>query len=63
MPGPTTAPVATTEATTGLDRVYVRLDHSRAPFAVLADGRVLDADRLRQAVMGAGELEGHELAG
>lgn len=60
---PDLRPVASVEATTGLDRVYVRLDHSRAPFAVLPDGRVLDADLLRQAVIGADGEEQPDVTG
>jgi hypothetical protein len=45
-------PVVRVDASTGLDRAYVDLDSKRAPFAVLPDRRVLDANLLRQAVMG-----------
>jgi CBS domain containing-hemolysin-like protein len=47
--------VARVEPGAGLDRVYVALDRSDAPFAmVLAEGRptVIDVDRLRLRVMG-----------
>jgi hypothetical protein len=47
--------VVRVEPNAGLDRVYVALDRSDAPFATLAgDGRatVIDVDRLRLRVMG-----------
>lgn len=49
-------PVVRVEGAAGLDRVYVHLDRSGAPFAVVGSGaelRVLDASWLRQRVMGA----------
>ena len=45
-------PVVRVEAATGLDLAYVDLDRRQAPFAVLPDRRILDANLLRQAVMG-----------
>ncbi len=45
-------PVIRVGADTALDVVYVQLDKGGVPFAVLPDGRVLDGDRLRRAVMG-----------
>lgn len=50
-------PVVRVEGAAGLDRVYVHLDRSGAPFAVVeaaGELRVLDATGLRQRVMGAG---------
>ncbi len=45
-------PVARVEASTSLDRAYVHIDRMAAPFAVLPDLRILDANVLRQEVMG-----------
>jgi len=50
-------PVARVEAREGLDRVYVDLDRTRAAFAILPDRRVVDANLLRQAVMGEAPWE------
>lgn len=45
-------PVARVGRTARLDRVYAALDEAGAAFAVLPDGRVIDAHRLRERIMG-----------
>ncbi len=51
-------PVARVGRGARLDRVYASLDEAAAAFAVLPDGRVIAAHRLRQRIMGTFHGEG-----